>query len=101
MVKITSCLLLNAFVISIMIITHTEYISLSRGKMTKQERKSSLLTGKFCAYKSPLASGHDKIIAERTEDILSTSFPLIQDTTFYSLRINKKKTKKPNKTIKC
>ena len=56
-------------------------------------RKEVLVVGKFCGYKSlVLATGHDKIITERTEDILSTSFPLIQDTTFYSLRINKKNT---------
>ena len=84
-----------------MIITHTEYIFVSPGKDDKA-RKEVFVTGKFCAYKSPLlATGHDKIIAERTEDILSTSFPLIQDTTFYSLRINKKsKLKKQHKSRK-
>ena len=76
--------------LSMMIITQTEYIFVTPGKDDKA-RKEVFVTGKFCAYKSPLATGPDKIITERTEDILSTSFPLIQDTTFYSLRINKKK----------
>ena len=86
--------------LSMMIITQTEYIFVTPGKDDKA-RKEVFVTGKFCAYKSPLATGHDKIITERTEDILSTSFPLIQDTTFYSLRINKKKQlKKQHKSKK-
>ena len=86
-----------------MIITaHTQNIHLTFVSALKDDkaRKEVFVIGKFCAYKSLLATGHDKIITERTEDILSTSFPLIQDTTFYSLRINKK-LKKQNKTSKC
>ena len=45
--------------LSIMIITHTEYIFVSPGKDDKA-RKEVFVIGEFSGYKSPLATGHDK-----------------------------------------